>query len=389
MADAGILSAEEHRDLTDALTRIERAHAGQPCPDNPAEDLHTWIESELTELAGDAGRKIHTARSRNDQVATLLVLYVRDAGAALAHRLGALASACARRAQDWSALIMPLQTHQQFAAPGSVGAWALRYAVPLARVRKHVMFLTEHWAEACPLGSGAVAGSSIAIDRGKQAEGLGFQGPSLSALASTSTRDECLELLAVQAQVALHLQAFAADVICFAQTPLGWVKYPSAFGTGSSMMPNKTNPDALELLRGECNRILAAQQEAVLLQKGLVSGYNRDLQCIKPLVRGAAERLDRLCALATDFIGELDFDAERLAAALPLGHIDATLRMEGKVTAGIPLRAAHHAVAADLAEDAAADAAAVAALADAYRTIGSASPTETRRVAEALLAELP
>jgi argininosuccinate lyase len=264
----------------------------------------------------------------------------------------------------------------------------LRYPAALLRARRHLDWCITHWTQECPLGSGAVAGSSIAIDRTIQAHDLGFEAPSPNALDSTSTRDECLDLLALGSKIAMHLQSLATDVIAFAQTPFGWVKYPAAFGAGSSMMPNKRNPDAMELMRGECCGVAAAHGQALMLLKGLPSGYNRDLQCIKPLVRDAAEKLTSHTEMATAFLAELEFNEEALKQSLRRGDIDATLRMEQKVAEGMPLRDAHKAIAKELAQRTTEAQAEPAFSADAYRTIGSASPAETRRVAEGLLSTL-
>jgi argininosuccinate lyase len=385
---AGILSGDEHASLGRALDTIERNHSGGLVPVSQAEDIHTWLEEVLTELAGEAGRKIHTARSRNDQVATLLVIYVIETGRGLGQALIRLVELFGRRAKGWSELAFPLQTHTQFAAPGTVGFWALRYAVAFDRIRRHAKWLVGHWRESCPLGSGAVAGSSIPIDRRIQARELGFVGPSKNALASTTCRDEVLEYLALAAQVSMHLQGFAADVIAFSQTPLGWSVYPKAFATGSSMMPNKSNPDAMELLRGECCKIAAAHGQALLLLKGLPSGYNRDLQCLKPMLRDTAKSLGAMLEMTAAFVDGLDFDAAKLAEAMKLGEVGATLRMEQKVRSGMPLREAHHAVAEELKKPTSAKEAEGVRSVEQYQTIGSASPIETRRVADELLAAL-
>ncbi len=368
------------------MEAIEKQHGGSGVPTTQAEDIHTWLEETMTQLAGEAGRKIHTARSRNDQVATLLVMYVMDVGRTLDARLRQLIPLFCRRATDWSDLAYPLQTHTQFAAPGTIGFWALRYAVALDRIRRHTRLLVSLWRESCPLGSGAVAGSSIPIDRRVQAKKLGFDGPSKNALASTSCRDEVLEYLAIAAQTALQLQSFAADIVAFSQTSLGWTVYPKAFATGSSMMPNKSNPDAMELLRGECCKIASAHGQAILLLKGLPSGYNRDLQSLKPLLRDTAESLTRMLEMTAAFVEGLDFDKAKLAESLKLGQIDATLRMEQKVKNGLPLREAHHAIASELSDRGGTTDSDGAKLVVQYQTIGSASPAETRRVARELLA---
>jgi len=385
LAHASILTDEECAALERTLNELEDTYVDTPCPQTEEEDLHTWVELQLTHRAGDAGRKIHTARSRNDQVATLLVLFVIESGDALIRRLGALLRVACRKAVAWSDYAFPLQTHAQFAAPGNVGFWLLRYATALERVRDHARYQVSSWKKGCPLGSGAVAGSSIPLDRSVQAELLGFAGPSPNALASTSTRDECLEYLFLGAQTALHLQSFAADVIAFSQTPFAWTIYPATFGTGSSMMPNKRNPDAMELLRGECTEIISAVNHAMLLLKGLPSGYNRDLQCLKPVVRGAARKLDAMLTMTTAFLEELDFDRTRLERSLDLGQIGATLAMERSVLEGRALRDAHRATVTAL------DEASVATCADGillYRTAGSAHPELTSKAAQQLLERL-
>lgn len=339
----------------------------------------------MTARAGTGGKKIHTARSRNDQVATLLRMYVIDVGKRLGAELRELIRVSSLKAKDWAALAFPLHTHQQFAAPGSVGFWILRYATGFDRICRHLEFCLKQWRRYCPLGSGAVAGSSIPIDRTIQARELGFEEPSLNALAATSTRDECLELLALATQLALHLQALATDVIVFSQTTLRWTRYPPEFATGSSMMPNKVNPDAMELLRGECNAVAAAHAELVGILKGLPSGYNRDLQCVKPVVHRAAEKLHDLARMAAAFLGRLEFDRERLTASLCQGNIGATLRMEERVKAGVPLREAHHAVADEVAQSPDESLPTIDAHLERYETTGSANPREVRRVADELL----
>jgi argininosuccinate lyase len=388
LKQAGIFNADECAAVEGALKQIAidalvQGTPGPPPTDSPAEDIHTWIEAELVERVGVIGKKIHTARSRNDQVATLLVLYAIDAGSKTVRAAQNLSLQLCEKAIDWAQLVFPLQTHCQFAAPGSVGFWALKHAAAFERVGNRLADSILAWKQTCPLGSGAVAGSSIPIDRNIQASLLGFEAPGNNALDATSTRDACLELLADAAHVALHLQSLATDVIAFAQTSLSWVAYPAAFGTGSSMMPNKSNPDAMELLRGECNAIVAAHNHALLIMKGLPSGYNRDLQCIKPVVQSAADKLIELIDMTACFVEALAFRPENLKASLQMGHIDATLRMEEKVQGGMAMRDAHHAVADDLnSGQAGCD---VAALADQYQTIGSASPKETSRVANAMI----
>jgi len=319
----------------------------------------------------------------------LLLLYVIDAGQRLAERLSGLIRTTAERAAQWAELVFPLHTHQQFAAPGSAGFWLLRYGLAWRRLLDRLGFELSQWRRWCPLGSAAVAGSSIPIDRTIQARELGFEEPSPNALYSTSARDECLEFVGLAAQVALHDQSLATDLIVFAQTPLAWLKVPDGFATGSSMMPNKRNPDALELLRGEAASVVAAQFELLTLLKGLPSGYNRDLQCVKPPLRRAAETILQLTGLVDAFLQAADFDRKRLTAAARLGHIGATLEMERHVRAGRPLRQAHHAVADQLRSVPDPATPAIDRPLELYATCGSAHPAEVRRAAAALVADLP
>lgn len=380
LLDAGLLSSEEHAQIGEALEDIAREYLDGDCPESDAEDLHTWVEVQVVDRAGQAGRKLHTARSRNDQVATLLKLYLVDRADRLDQSLGSVIESCCRRAQQWADLPAPMQTHTQFAAPGSMGFWMLRFAVGFDRVAEALRDARRRWQQYCPLGSGAVAGSSVPIDRRIQATMLGFQQPALNALDATGTRDECLELLACLAQLALHFQSLAADILAFGQTPFQWVKYPVAFGTGSSMMPNKANPDGMELLRGQSCAIQASYVELLLQLKGLPSGYNRDLQCCKPVVHRAVEETIRLTEMLSAFVDAIEFDAGRLEDALAMGHIGATLVMEKQVCDGMPLRDAHHHVADHLEETET-----VPSDINRYRTTGGAHPNETRRVADSLL----
>ncbi|MHC5109084.1 MAG: argininosuccinate lyase [Planctomycetota bacterium] len=381
LAEVGVLSEEEHGRITAALQEIQESYLGKDCPESQAEDLHSWLEFEVTQRAGSAGCKIHTARSRNDQVATLIKLYLLDSADSVYDAVDSLIAACSRQASRWADMPAPMQTHAQFAAPGTVGFWFLRFATSFQRSLEALGDARRRWRRFCPLGSGAVAGSSIPIDRGIQARELGFQEPAPNALDATGTRDECLEMLAVLSQLALGFQSIAADVLAFAQTPFRWIKYPKAFGTGSSMMPNKSNPDCMELLRGQSCSIQGAYVELLLQLKGLPSGYNRDLQCCKPVIHRTVNDALMLTEMLTAFVQDLQFDADRLEAALTMGHLGATLSMEQHVRDGVPLREAHHKIAADLD-------ATVSSPTDVlrYKTIGSANPNETKRLAEMMLA---
>jgi len=417
LVDAGILSSADADAIASALDEIKHAYLGLPvnvdklgapappglgddatpsdpvtpnltdCPDSDAEDIHTWLEGELTARVGDVGKRIHTARSRNDQVATLLAMYLIDNAGHLSNHLTRLVRTCAERGKNWAEIIMPMQTHAQFAAPGSAGFWILRFGDAFNRWQRRAVWLQEDWQRDCPLGAGALAGSSIPIDRQQQAEGLGFDAPSLNALNATSSRDNCLEWLALLGHIGIAMQSFAADVLAFCQTPFDWVDYPKAFGTGSSMMPNKHNPDAMELLRGEACALTAAHHQATTLMKGLTSGYQRDLQTIKPLVRNATETVFNLIALTTDFIAALEFNPVRLAACFDEGNLMATLAMEDLVKQGTPLRSAHHQIAQRIADGETFNTITPDTLKQ-YATAGSPNPSITHAAADTLLKSL-
>ena len=416
LADAGILSSTDADAIASALDEIKRTHIASPsnttgapaplglgdyapysgapaplglgdCPTSDAEDIHTWLEAELTLRVGDAGKRIHTARSRNDQVATLLAMYLIDSADQLGNHLANLVRTCAARAKTWAEIIMPMQTHAEFAAPGSAGFWILRFGDAFHRWSRRATWLHKDWQRDCPLGAGAVAGSSIPIDRQQQANGLGFDGPALNAFNATSSRDNCLEWLALLGHIGITMQSFAADVLAFCQTPFDWVDYPKAFGTGSSMMPNKHNPDAMELLRGEACALTAAHHQATTLMKGLTSGYQRDLQTIKPLVRNATETAFNLIALTTDFIAALEFKQDQLAACFNGGNLMATLAMEDLVKQGIPLRNAHHQIAQRIADGETFNAITPDTLKQ-YATTGSPNPSITIAAADTLLKDL-
>ena len=373
----GVLDTAERKGIELALAGLDELWRDKPAPDHEAEDLHTWVESELTERAGDAGTKIHTARSRNDQVATLTKMWLIDRAEIWQKAMTDLSDRAAQLAMTWAPHTMPLMTHLQFAAPGSAGAWPLAQALAFERYQKRLDSLLDGWKEYCPLGAGAIAGSSIPLDRTIQAQGLGFRLPHPSSIDATGSRDDVLEALAWVSQVSLRFCGLATDLLTYGQTPYGWIRFDAGLSTGSSMMPNKANPDAAELLRGEAARLTAAQTEALFLLKGLPSGYNRDLQCLKPLLHDTVTRFETSLALCGAILEGITAVPERMSAALHEGDVEATLRMESRVLDGASLRDAHHAEAGGTGTPGSFGA-------HDYATEGSASPEEVCRQAAAL-----
>ena len=394
LSAAEVLEPGELVLLLSALESLEAEWVGRPTPDVDDEDLHTWVENRLTEKVGTPGRKIHTARSRNDQVATLLELFRRSTAGARAARAGLTASRHRRSPSGRSTgadLQFPLQTHCPVRRTGQ--SWeAGRCVTPTAFERgsasRLALSLQSLWRASAALSDqGAVAGLVHARSTATiQAIAAGVRrARRRTRSTATSRRDEtrAVELLALAAHLATAPPVVGRPTrSAFAQTPFSWLLpvCRAASMTGSSMMPNKSNPDAAELLRGESNGLHGALVHALTLLKGLPSGYNRDLQALKPVIRDAMERAVDLVALALALVEAMRFDAERLAESMGQGNIGATLRMERRVLDGVPLREAHHAEAAATGSDAPESS-------QRYVTLGAGSPVEVRRAAEALIRE--
>ncbi|HZU22726.1 MAG TPA: argininosuccinate lyase [Terriglobales bacterium] len=345
LAAAGILSSGELDQIVNALQALEGRVAPGAAPGEPsdAEDVHHFVEQQLVAMIGEGGYKLHTGRSRNEQVATDLRLFTRDAIDELRAQLFALAGALCDRAEQLGETAMPSYTHLQRAEPILAAHWLLAYpqmflrdAGRLAECRKRVNVL--------PLGSGAVAGCSFPLDRRAMARELGFDAISANSMDAVSDRDFEIEFLNALALVAVHLSRMAEDFVLYCSVEFGFVLLPDAFATGSSAMPQKKNPDAMELLRGKAGHIAGAASAVLLTVKGLPLTYNRDLQETQEPLFAAADATRDALRIAADFLRAVEFDCDRMHQAAASGFLNATAAANYLVRKGMPFRRAHEVV---------------------------------------------
>ena len=306
------------------------------------EDIHMNVENRLRELIGDAAGRLHTARSRNDQVATDFKLWVRDAFDQLDHDLQALQVALIAKAEQHAATVMPGFTHLQTAQPVTFGHHLLAYVEMLGRDRGRAHDARQRMNES-PLGAGALAGTSFPIDRENTASALGFDGPAANSLDAVSDRDFALEYLATAAILMDHLSRLGEEIVVWTSERYGFVRLSDGFSTGSSMMPQKRNPDAAELVRAKAGRVIAALTGLLIVVKGLPLAYSKDLQEDKVPVFETADTLALALAATTGMIDEMSIDAGRMADAAAAAHSDATDLADWLVKRlNRPFRDAHH-----------------------------------------------
>ncbi|MGN6500357.1 MAG: argininosuccinate lyase [Tsuneonella sp.] len=343
LGEAGVVSPEDARAIAGGLDRVAGEYEANGVPEDwDLEDIHMTTESRLAELIGPAAGRLHTARSRNDQVATDFRLWVRDAVDQADAGIKALQVALVNRAGEHAASIMPGFTHLQTAQPVTLGHHLLAYYEMLRRDRSRFADGRARLNE-CPLGSAALAGTGFAIDRDATARALGFARPTANSLDAVSDRDFALDYLQAAAQCALHLSRLAEELILWASQPFGFVRLPDALSTGSSIMPQKKNPDAAELVRGHAGRIVGCLTSLMVTMKGLPLAYSKDMQDDKPPVFEAAGLLALSIAAMTGMIAEATFRTERMREAAELGYATATDLADWLVReAGIPFREAHH-----------------------------------------------
>ncbi len=339
----GIVSAEDSALISGGLDQVAAEYEQQGVPEDwDLEDIHMTTESRLAELIGPAAGRLHTARSRNDQVATDFRLWVRDAMDQADAGLKALQIALVTRAGEHAASIMPGFTHLQTAQPVTLGHHLMAYYEMAGRDRSRFADARAR-ADQSPLGAAALAGTGFPIDRQATARALGFAEPTRNSLDSVSDRDFALDYLMAAAQTALHLSRLAEEFIIWASQPFGFVTLPDSLSTGSSIMPQKKNPDAAELVRGHAGRIVGSLTSLMITMKGLPLAYSKDMQDDKPPVFEAAGLLTLCLAAMTGMVAGATFRTDRMRAAAELGYATATDLADWLVRqAGIPFREAHH-----------------------------------------------
>ncbi len=339
----GIVSVEDAALISGGLDQVAAEYEASGVPENwDLEDIHMTTESRLAELIGPAAGRLHTARSRNDQVATDFRLWVRDACEQADAGLAALQRALVIRAGEHAGSIMPGFTHLQTAQPVTLGHHLMAYYEMVRRDRSRFADARARMNES-PLGSAALAGTGFPIDRAMTAGALGFDRPTANSLDSVSDRDFALDYLMAASQCALHLSRLAEEFIIWASQPFGFVRLPDSLSTGSSIMPQKKNPDAAELVRGHAGRIIGSLTSLMITMKGLPLAYSKDMQDDKPPVFEAAGLLTLCIAAMTGMVEATTFRTDRMRAAAELGYATATDLADWLVRqANIPFREAHH-----------------------------------------------
>ena len=343
LAAQGIISGEDAAAILGALTQIEaEIEVGKFSFSRALEDIHLNIEARLTDIIGPAAGRLHTARSRNDQVATDFRLFVRDGLDHLAAQITALMSVIAEQAETHAALIMPGFTHLQTAQPVTYGHHLLAYIEMLSRDRGRFADARVRLNQS-PLGAAALAGTSFPIDRHATADALGFDAPTANSIDSVSARDFALEALSAMSICATHLSRLAEEIVIFASPDFGFLELPDAFSTGSSIMPQKRNPDAAELVRAKSGRIIGALTGLFIVMKGLPLAYSKDMQEDKEGVFNALDSLSLCLAAMTGMMEKLTPVPERMLAAAGKGFSTATDLADWLVRkADVPFRDAHH-----------------------------------------------
>ena len=338
---AGVITAQELQQLVDGLDQVLGEFERDTFEVQPGdEDIHTAVERRLGELIGPVAGKLHTGRSRNDQVATDLRLYLLDVMTALEQALVELQAAIVTKAEAHLDVLMPGYTHLQQAQPVLFGHWLMSYFWKLQRDRDRLSGVAER-CSVSPLGAGALAGNPFPIDRGALAAELGFAAVAQNSIDAVSDRDYVVEFLSWAALVQVHLSGLAEDLIIWSSREFGFVQLDEAYTTGSSLMPQKRNPDWLELMRAKSGRIAGHLLGTLTTLKGLPSAYNKDLQEDKEALFDTLDTLALELPLATAAIGTLQVNAQRMAAALDDAML-ATELADYLVRKGIPFRQSHH-----------------------------------------------
>lgn len=336
---AGVLSGAEYTTMISGLGTLA-VSAQEFLNDEEAEDVHHFVEKQLQQIIGETALKLHAGRSRNEQIATDLRLFVRAQCDGITTLLSELVSSLLLRAQQAEMAAMPSYTHLQRAEPVLVAHWLLAYCEMFLRdagrlrdCRKRLNF--------CPLGSGAIAGATLVLDREMVAGELDFTAPTSNSMDATSDRDFAIEFAQVLSILSMHLSRWAEEFILFSTLEYGFVHLPESYSTGSSAMPQKQNPDSLELIRGKAGRVMAAAQQLLITLKGLPLAYNKDMQETQEPVFVVAETVSMMLRVAAGFMREVQFDLEHMAKAATTGYMNAMAAATYLVGKGVPFRRAH------------------------------------------------
>jgi argininosuccinate lyase len=342
LKNAGILSADDLIAILQGLEQIrERAAASAEFLSDPeAEDVHHFVEKQLAARIGEVGYKLHSGRSRNEQIAADLRLYVRAVIDQLRQEISDLCAAILDRAEQAGNAAMPAYTHLQKAEPVLVAHWLLAYVQMFLRDADRLADCRKR-LNVCPLGSGAVAGATLPLDRGLMAQSLGFDAPTANSIDATSDRDFAIEFVNVLSLLAMHLSRWAEEMILFSSQEYGFISLPEAYSTGSSAMPQKKNPDLLELVRGKSGRVIGSASALLVTMKGLPLAYNKDLQETQELLFEPADTMLHMLPLVTGFMKTVEFHFDAMERAAQSGFMNAWAGATYLVNHGVPSRLAH------------------------------------------------
>ncbi|MBS1853497.1 MAG: argininosuccinate lyase [Acidobacteria bacterium] len=345
LKEAGVLSSDELITILQGLERIgkEATESAAFLEDNEAEDIHHFVEKKLAGFIGDAGYKLHSGRSRNEQIATDLRLYVRASIDQLQADLAEWLDAFVTRAEQAGDAAMPAYTHLQRAEPVLVAHWLLAYVEMFLRDADRLADCRKR-LNVCPLGSGAVAGTTLPLDRRAIAASIGFTAPTANSIDATSDRDFALEFVNDLSLLALHLSRWAEEMILFSSQEYGFLQLPEAYSTGSSAMPQKKNADLIELTRGKAGRVLGHATSLLVTVKGLPLAYNKDLQETQEPLFQATETLLQLLPLVTGWMKSVEFQFDVMQKAAGSGFMNAWAAATYLVQQGVPFRLAHECV---------------------------------------------
>ena len=345
LLSVGVLTEEEQQKLELALNELKLAVMEDPeqILQSDAEDIHSWVETQLINRVGDLGKKLHTGRSRNDQVATDLKLWCRQQGHQLLMALDRLQSKMVSVAREHQATVLPGYTHLQRAQPVTFAHWCLAYVEMLERDYSRLSDAIKR-LDTCPLGSGALAGTAYPMDREQLAHNLGFQRATRNSLDSVSDRDHVMELMSIASISMLHLSRLAEDMIFYNSGESGFIELADTVTSGSSLMPQKKNPDALELIRGKTGRVYGSLAAMMMTVKALPLAYNKDMQEDKEGLFDALDTWNDCMEMAALCFEGIKVNGERTLEAAKQGYANSTELADYLVAKGIPFREAHHIV---------------------------------------------